>query len=258
MAPTWLYSWSWHQLAQTGPVSLLPSQHLAGTKTPEERSLEAGLREGGCNFTSSRTGNVHEQTRLPLHLWLMTPNSDFSVLLQTPIHLFTRSLHLDMAGTRITTHIHNGAHHLPGPLPSSTFSPSQQFPQLLRAVSTHPSAYFTPHKGIQTPHPPHSDFQRPHQLPTSLLPHGYRNGPSRAAAGLLVLSALFSLHSQDSSVISPTSVPQLPIHHWTRHQCHPCPHGAQCNRQMTRMEKLDGLALAWAFAALLSTITSIL
>ena len=110
MAPTWLYSRSWHQLAQTGPVSLLPSQHLAGTKTPGERSLEAGLREGGCNFTSSRTGNVHEQTRLPLHLWLIIPNSDFSVLLQTPIHLFTRSLHSDMAGTRITTHIDNGAH----------------------------------------------------------------------------------------------------------------------------------------------------
>lgn len=105
MAPTWLYSQSWHQLAQTGSVSLLPSQHLAGTKTPGERSLEAGLRVGGCNFISSRTGNVHEQTRLPLHLWLMTPNSDFSVLLQTPIHLFTRSLHLDMAGTRITAHI---------------------------------------------------------------------------------------------------------------------------------------------------------
>lgn len=146
MAPTRLYSQSWRRLAQTGPVSLLPSQHLAGTKAPGERGLEAGLRVGGCNFISSRTGNAQEQTRLPLHLWLMTPNSDFSVLLQTPIHLFTRSLPLDMAGTRITAHIHNGAHHLPGPLPSSTFSPSQ----LLRAVSTYPSSYFTPQRHPDT------------------------------------------------------------------------------------------------------------
>lgn len=253
MAPTWLYSQSWHQLAQTGSVSLLPSQHLAGTKTPGERSLEAGLRVGGCNFISSRTGNVQEQTRLPLHLWLMTPNSDFSVLLQTPIHLFTRSLHLDMAGTRITAHIHNGAHHLPGLsplLPSLPHSCSGWCPPTPPPTS--------PPRGIQTPHPPHSDFQRPHQPPTSLLPHSYRNSPSWAAAALLVLSALFSPHSQDSSVKSPTSVPQLPIHHWTRHQCHPCPHGAQHNRQMTRMEKPDALAFAWASAALLSTITSIL
>ena len=90
VAPTWLSSRSWHQRAQTGPVSLLPSQHPAGTKTPGERRLEAGLWVGGCTFTSSRTGNVHEQRRLPSHLWLTTPNSDFPVLLLTPSHLFTR------------------------------------------------------------------------------------------------------------------------------------------------------------------------
>lgn len=115
----------------------------------------------------------------------------------------------------------------------------------------------SPPRGIQTPHPPHSDFQRPPTAHLSPAPQ-LQKQPPWAAAALLVLSALFSPHSQDSSVKSPTSVPQLPIHHWTRRQCHPCPHGAQCNHQMTRMEKPDALAFAWASAALLSTITSIL
>lgn len=233
-----LSSRSWHQLAQTGPVSLLPSQHLAGTKTPGERSLEAGLRVGGCNFTSSRTGNVHEQTRLPLHLWLMTPNSDFSVLLQTPIHLFTRSLRLDMlAGTHITAYIHNGAHHLPGPLP--LYLPS------LAAIPTRPSAA---QGGVHPPlsrlHPPEASrhhilfilisedlTNRPHlscPRATEAAPNGQRPG---------CWSSLFCSPSTARTVLlkSPTSLPQLPTHHhWTRHQCHPCPHGAQRNRQMTR------------------------
>lgn len=157
---------------------------------------------GGCNFTSSRTGNVHEQTRLPLHLWLMTPNSDFSVLLQTPIHLFTRSLRLDMlAGTHITAYIHNGAHHLPGPLP--LYLPS------LAAIPTRPSeAQGGVHPPLSRLHPP--EASRHHILfilisedltnrPPSLLPQGYRSSPQRAASWLLVFSVLFSLHSQDGS-----------------------------------------------------------
>ena len=164
------------------------------------------------------------------------------------------SLRSEGRHTRNRTHP-RWSHHLPGPLALS-------LPSLAATLTRPTAAQGLVHPPL--PRLPAPEASRDHIL-LILISEDLTNRPHLSCPGapvasrLLVFSALFSLHSQDGSVKSPTSLPQLPTHHhWTRHQRHPCPHGAQRNRQMTHVERSDGLALAWAFAALLLTITSIL